>query len=60
MEQPLSELCPKCGHLMFNWPGQMTKCQQCLHEWYMDPSKQRPAVSASEPTNDKPQHEAGA
>jgi hypothetical protein len=35
---PLSEKCPKCGTRMYNWPRLMTKCNKCLHEWYMDSS----------------------
>jgi hypothetical protein len=34
-EKALSEKCPDCGTQMFNWPGQMTKCAKCQHEWYM-------------------------
>lgn len=36
---PLTEKCPKCGLQMSNWPGQMTKCIKCLHEWYMNTSR---------------------
>jgi len=39
--KPLSEKCPKCGKLMFNWPGQMTRCAKCSHEWYMDSTENR-------------------
>jgi hypothetical protein len=35
---PLSEKCPKCSKHMFNWPGNLTKCVKCQHEWYMDSS----------------------
>ena len=45
-ETPLTELCPKCGLRMFNWPGRLTKCIKCLHEWYMDTNKQASDHSA--------------
>lgn len=53
-----SEPCPKCRNVMYQFAGLMTKCNRCLHEWYMDTSS-RPKVP-DETLSSKPVSEMSA